>query len=151
MMRVDSRCLRFGVVLLLISAWLGCGISPRPVSTLASLSDAELLTASKLRTFCASCHGLGPLRFIYSGSDAELWNYITHTNAPHSTKVWADVIFDAINWPHDSPPAVGDLRDPAQNRDWMPKGFKRVQFSEDITDDQSTRRLMLQTIRDRTR
>ena len=108
------------------------------------LSPEEILTAEKLRTYCRACHGLEKLRFIYSDDDEELWQYIREQVAPNSGKLWVDAIYEVLNWPTDEPPPFSQKIKP--NKDWMPKGSKRLRFADDYTEDTSSRHLMLEAL-----
>lgn len=143
-----------GVVVLFLFLITGCGESP-PSSSVASASlrltgdmDARAVTMTKIRTHCNSCHGVGPLRFIYSSNDEEVWSYIKDTIVPNSDKRWVEAIIDVLSWPTDAAPRFDVWRLPSENKDWMPKGVKRLQLAEDMTDGISTRRIMLQVLQD---
>lgn len=103
--------------------------------------------AAKLRTYCQSCHGLGQLRFIFGTDDLQLWRFITSNRAPSSGKLWSEAITDVLSWPSGTPPAFDELKDPAQGRDWMPKGAKRLQLADDDVDGRPAREIILDALR----
>ncbi len=105
------------------------------------------ITVSKLRQFCAACHAVGSLRFIRSEDDNEVWQYIYLNQAPNSRKLWAQNIIDVLNWPSDAPPPFDQPMDPGNNRDWMPKGAKRLSLASDTASGQPTRMLMLEALK----
>lgn len=87
-------------------------------------------TVGKLRTYCKACHAIGELRFIHSEDDAEVWNHLFTARAPNSGKLWADGIVEVLSWPSDEPPPFDQLMDPPE-RDWMPRGSKRLHLAAD--------------------
>lgn len=105
------------------------------------------VTVSKLRQFCAACHAVGSIRFIRSEDDNEVWQYIYMNRAPNSQKIWAQNIIDVLSWPSDVPPPFDQPMDPGNNRDWMPKGAKRLSLASDSVDAQATRKLMLEALK----
>ena len=111
-------------------------------STIARASDVDW-TVNKLRTYCAACHALGSVRFIYSDKNEDVWNYISAQKAPRSQKIWKDAIVEVLNWPTNSPPPPSPLMDPANNRDWMPKGSKRIDLANDQEGGTSIRRRII--------
>lgn len=127
-------------------------IAPIAIPMLLTLGSAraygeEGLTtaaASKLRQHCGACHGLGPLRFIWSGDDRELWRTLYSTRAPASGKTWAEGIAKVLSWPSDAPPPFDQVMEPG--RDWMPKGIKRVELANDMAGGMRVRRLILEAL-----
>lgn len=109
--------------------------------------DVAQTAVTKLRTFCTACHGIGNLRFIRSEDDREVWNYIYLNKAPNSQKLWAENILQVLSWPTDVPPPFDQPMDPGNNRDWMPKGAKRLSFSTDKVGDMATRKFLLEALR----
>lgn len=105
------------------------------------------VTVAKLRQYCAACHAVGSIRFIRSEDDAEVWQYIYMNRAPNSQKIWAQNIIDVLSWPGDVPPPFDQPMDPGNNRDWMPKGAKRLSLAQDAVDGQATRKLMLEALK----
>jgi cytochrome c1 len=108
-------------------------------------ADAQV-TVSKLRQYCAACHAIGTLRFIRSDDDQEVWQYLFVNEAPNSRKIWAEAIVEVLSWPSDIPPPFDQPMDPRGDRDWMPKGGKRLSFASDTVDGQPTRHLVLETL-----
>lgn len=103
------------------------------------------ITTRTLRKYCGACHAVGALRFIHSENDDELWSYILTHEVPETRKLWAQRIYETLNWPSDSPPPFGQLMEPPLH-DWMPKGVKRLEFASDKTGSIQTRRIILETI-----
>lgn len=99
----------------------------------------------KLRTYCNACHGVGELRFIHSDEDESVWNYIKTQTAPRSKKLWAEAIKDVLRWPSDAAPSFEQPMDPS-GKDWMPRGYKRLEFAQDSVGSQSTRNFILSTL-----
>ena len=71
-----------------------------------------------------------------------MWDYISTHDSPISHNLWVKQIVERLNWPTpDSPPA--------SETQWMPKGIKRIELSEDIDNDtgESARLRMLRTLK----
>ncbi len=114
------------------------------LSTAAHAGD-EVLASKKIRQYCFACHASGSRRFIYSESDEEMWDYIFNHHAPGSGKLWAEGIRDVLNWPTNSPPPFNQyMVSPSQ--DWMPKGVKRLQLSEEMHEGMPMRQFILETL-----
>jgi hypothetical protein len=114
----------------------------------APVFDADAKVAiQKMRTYCGACHAVGDLRFIRSDDDAEVWAYLFANRAPNSRKIWAQNIVEVLSWPRDVPPPFDQPMDPGNNRDWMPKGAKRLTFAEDQVGGEATRQLILRKLR----
>lgn len=110
--------------------------------------DAQAqLTVSKLRQYCAACHAVGNVRFIRSDDDAEVWQYIYLNRSPNANKLWSENIIEVLSWPGDVPPPFDQPMDPGHNRDWMPKGAKRLSLAAKTVGGVATRKLMLQALR----
>lgn len=105
-----------------------------------------LLAAAKLRQYCKACHAVGALKFIQSDDDREMWNSLFANRAPKSGKVWAQGIAEVLQWPAETAPPFDQIMDPSGNRDWMPKGAKRLDFATDFIGATSVRRLILQAL-----
>lgn len=115
--------------------------------TLASTNAfARHVSVEKLRTFCKSCHATGALRFIWSEDDDEVWHYLAENRAPNSNLTWAAAIVDVLSWPSEAPPSLETVRDPENNRDWMPRGRKRLLFADDKVDGETTRRIVIREL-----
>lgn len=109
------------------------------------LPPEPALAVQKLRTHCKACHGLGELRFLPSENDAETWRFILTERSPRSQKIWAEVIREVLDWPTDEPPPFDQMMVPP-DRDWMPKGYKRIAFSQDSVETELTRRFLLRVL-----
>ena len=105
----------------------------------------QIFTIQKLRTYCNACHGLGNLRFIRSDDDTEVWDYLFKNKAPTSGKWWSDAIIEVLNWPSDSPPPFDQMLNPP-NKDWMPRGYKRILFSQDVVGSVSSRGIVVEAL-----
>lgn len=112
----------------------------------AELNLEQKFAMIKLRTHCTACHGVGDLRFIYSDDDKEFWDYIHTQKAPRSKKLWSEAIREVLTWPSDAPPDFDKPLDPTTGRDWMPKGFKRLELAEDHVGDLSARQFILMNL-----
>lgn len=102
-------------------------------------------SVGKLRSYCAACHALGELRFIRSDDDREVWKYLFENRAPHSGKLWADGIREVLDWPTDKAPPFDQMLH-APDRDWMPKGQKRLRLASDVENGKSSRQRLLQEL-----
>ena len=111
-----------------------------------SLTPSQTFTCVKLRQYCQACHGLGELRFIYSENNEDLWKEISYGISPKSKMVWKRKIYEVLNWPSDAPPSFQEPM--SAGSDWMPKGIKRLDLANDKTNGTSTRRIMLETLKD---
>lgn len=123
------------------------------LSTLAStlpaadlLTPPQVLAMQKLRQYCAACHGLGGLRFIHTESNEQLWVDIHTERSPKSQALWIDEIRKVLDWPSDSAPPV-DHPMSSPEKDWMPKGKKRLDLAAETIDGYPTRRFLLDTLR----
>lgn len=103
-------------------------------------------SAAKLREYCKACHGVGKLRFIWTESDDELWDYILTQQAPGRKKLWAAAIVEVLSWPSDQPPPALPVMDPEAGRDWMPKGGKRARMASDSIDGVPVRRFIIDAL-----
>lgn len=110
-----------------------------------------LFAAAKLREYCKACHAVGTMKFIQSDDDRVLWDGLFADRAPRSGKIWADAIAEVLAWPSDAAPPFDTTMDPPSNRDWMPKGAKRLDLAADTFGGIASRRLILQAIRERSR
>lgn len=139
-------------VLSLVALW-GCGRVEGPKTELKSepavfeLLPLQKTAMQKMRVYCRACHAVGEQRFITSDDDQIVWDYIHAERAPISGKLWSTAIFDVLDWPSDRPPAFDEIMDPINNRDWMPKGVKRMQLADDKVDGVATRRKILEALR----
>ena len=113
----------------------------------SSLPFAEDTTVRALNEYCRACHGIGDLRFIYGEDRDEIWKYIFSNKAPRSGKLWSEAIYEVLNWPSDTPPSFDNFMSPP-DRDWMPKGAKRLYMAEDKVNGVSVRKFILKTIED---
>ena len=100
--------------------------------TVDMLTPPQVFAMQKLRQYCLACHGLGKLRFIYSENPVELWNYIQNERSPKSQALWVDEIYRVLSWPSNSAPPFDQMM--TADRDWMPKGKKRLDLSTDQED-----------------
>jgi hypothetical protein len=116
------------------------GFVPEFGSTRAGIS------AAKLREYCQACHAVGNLRFIWSASDQELWNYIFTVRAPNRKILWAEAITEVLSWPGDQAPPATPIMNPAEGRDWMPKGGKRATFAAEHIEGMTLRRYILKAL-----
>jgi len=121
--------------------WLGlvallCSV----LGALSAHADVTF-TVGRLRTHCAACHAVGELRFLHSDDDEEVWENLFREKAPHSQKIWAQAILEVLDWPTDAPPPFNQMMKPP-DRDWMPKGKKRLNLATDTVDGVSARRKM---------
>lgn len=105
-----------------------------------------LFAAAKLREYCKACHAVGTMKFIQSDDDREFWNALFVERSPRSGKVWAVAISEVLGWPTDVAPPYDRVMDPPSNRDWMPKGAKRLDLAADSEGGTPVRRLILQAI-----
>ena len=104
----------------------------------------QKFTVMKLRTYCNACHGVGELRFFFSDDDDEVWNYLKTQTAPKSKKIWAQAIKEVLSWPSETPPDFSATI--AAGKDWMPKGYKRLQMAKDSVNGQTARAFILSTL-----
>lgn len=104
-----------------------------------ALDGKKKFTALKLREYCAACHDLGDLRFIYDDNDDNLWKYIFTNDVPGKTKLWAQRIVEVLSWPSDQAP-------PADQTDWMPRGIKRFDLAQDVEGGTAVRRIILDAL-----
>jgi hypothetical protein len=102
-------------------------------------------TVGKLRAYCKACHAIGELRFIHGEDDGEVWNYLFTGRAPNSGKLWADGIVEVLSWPSDKPPPFDQLMAPP-DRDWMPRGSKRLHLAADAENGVPVRRLLIEAL-----
>ncbi len=109
-----------------------------------TFDETKRIAVAKLKTFCAACHAIAPLRFFPSDNEEEIWNFIHNEYVPNSQRLWISAISDVLAWPQDKIPT--SLKDPVNNRDWMPKGIKREQIFEDRTNGESTRLWLLRVL-----
>ena len=133
----------------LILGFLLLCVSVPAFSEEAPLTPEIIPAVAKLRIFCQACHAVGGLRFIWSDDDAQVWTYLFNNRAPNSPKLWADDIIDVLSWPTAIPPPFDQPMDPINHRDWMPKGSKRLELANDLTDGQATRQMLLEALRHR--
>ncbi len=141
------RLIALALGLAMILAWSRTQAQDIQPQRLTPPFDAKAqLAVSKMRQFCAACHAVGNLRFIRSDDDNEIWQYIHLTRAPNSQKIWAQNIIEVLSWPSDVPPPFDQPMDPGHNRDWMPKGAKRLSLAGDAVDGQATRKLLLEAL-----
>lgn len=104
------------------------------------------LTLQKLRTYCKACHAVeAQLRFIKNENNDDLWHTLYNERSPKSGKLWVDKIIEVLSWPSDTAPAFDAPL--SSTNDWMPKGYKRIQLSEDYTSNESTRHIILDTLK----
>jgi len=112
----------------------------------SEVTDRVTVTAAKLRTFCQACHGIGELRFFRGETDAEMFRFIVSEKAPRSGKLWIDSIIEVLSWPGSRMPAFDEFMIPP-DRDWMPKGARRIDLARDSVDGIPTREVILETLR----
>lgn len=105
---------------------------------------SEIWAVQKLRVYCNACHGLGRLRFIYSDDDEQVWSYLFSESAPISKKPWAQAIIEVLDWPSDLPPPFE--KPIAPDKDWMPKGEKRLRLADDTENGVSARRRIIEAL-----
>ena len=116
-------------------------------ASLPALAESDpWFAARKLRQHCRACHGLGEMRFIFSDNDQENWEYLFNNRAPKSGKIWAVAIVEVLSWPSDSPPPFNQMLNPP-DKDWMPKGSKRLKFASDTWNGESVRKLIIEDLR----
>lgn len=107
-----------------------------------AVTDSQIQAAAFLRQYCQACHAVGEKRFITSDDDAAVWTFIGSNRLPKNpAKTWAEEIAKVLSWPTDDPPPFDKPMEP--NRDWMPKGGKRLQFANGMMNGQSVRRVIL--------
>jgi len=111
------------------------------------LSDLQELSLDKMRYYCQGCHGVGALRFIYSDDNSQVWEDLFVRRAPNSGKIWADAIIEVINWPNGIMPGFDEMLN-YPDRDWMPKGVRRVEFSTDSHGDKAVRELIIEVLKE---
>jgi hypothetical protein len=117
------------------------------LSPIAKAQDHRQVAIDKLRQYCAACHGVGTLRFIRSDDDQIFWDSLFTERPDPNSRTWAELIAEVLDWPLDRPyPDFRQLRVPP-NKDWMPKGFGRVELSEDIIGDQKARLIITDELR----
>lgn len=121
---------------LMVALFMAVGVQAGP----------ETFAVQKLRTYCAACHALGGLRFIYSDDDSEVWSYLFTGQAPISKKLWSEAIQEVLSWPSDDPPPFNEPISPT--KDWMPKGEKRLRMAEDHENGTSIRLEILRALRE---
>lgn len=122
-----------------------CADPSTPVSAAKDappFDDRAALAVDKLRTYCAACHGLGPLRFISSDNNQNVWDDLYTEHAPGSHEIWAEGIATVLDWPSESPPPFDHPMDPTTGHDWMPKGELRLRLANDRTEGTTTRRFL---------
>jgi hypothetical protein len=108
-----------------------------------------LAAAAKLREYCRACHAVGTMKFIQSDDDRVLWDSLFVNTAPHTGKTWAQGIVEVLSWPSDTPPPFDRVMDPPTNRDWMPRGAKRLDLAADVLDGTPVRKMILDAIKAR--
>lgn len=109
------------------------------------ITAEQALAVQKLRTHCKACHALGELRFLPSEDDSVTWDFVLHERSPRSGKLWVEAIREVLDWPTDDPPPFDQLMAPP-DRDWMPKGYKRIVFARDVVEGEPTRRFLLRVL-----
>ena len=135
---------RIGTVIASVAAVWSLALT---VPALADVQADSLFAASKLRFYCKACHAIGDLKFIRSDDDAQLWAFLFREKSPHSGKIWADAIAEVLNWPSDVAPPFDPLMDPTHQRDWMPRGSKRLDLAADLDGGASVRREILSALK----
>ena len=134
----------FRLVRAALAAWLL--VSWQGPARAADDDAGPAFVAAKLRTHCAACHAVGRMRFIWSDDDLEVWNYILANRAPISGKLWGNAIIEVLSWPTDNAPPFDQLMDPSGNRDWMPKGVKRLDLAADRDNGRQVRHMIIETL-----
>lgn len=126
-------------------------LSVNPLNSKTKSTDFDqgnaVLSAEKLREYCKACHAVGSMRFIWNESDEELWAYIFTNKAPNRNRLWAESIYEVLNWPSSVPPASFPVMDPPNSRDWMPKGSKRPAFAGDAVNGTPVRQTILDSLK----
>ena len=102
-------------------------------------------TVKKLRLYCAACHAVGKVRFIYSDEDETVWRDLFTKTAPVSKRIWSKEIVDVLSWPTSTPPPFGQMIH-FPNKDWMPKGAKRIALAKDIDAGTATRHRIIEAL-----
>lgn len=138
------RLIALALGLALILAW--SGTQAQPIDTPPFDAKAQVAIA-KMRQFCAACHAVGNVRFIRSEDDHEVWQYIHLNRAPTSQKLWVEGMIEVLSWPSDVPPPFDQPMDPRHNRDWMPKGAKRLSMAGDTVEGIATRKVLLEALK----
>lgn len=112
------------------------------ISTAANAVTAEQMqSVDILRQYCQACHAVGDKRFIVDDDNEIVWEFIQTQKAPQSKILWRDAIMKVLNWPSDAAPPFNIPME--TNRDWMPKGGKRLQFSAGTIEGQTVRSFIL--------
>ncbi len=106
-----------------------------------------LYAAAKLRHYCKACHAVGTMKFITTEDDRELWASLFTERAPRTGKLWAEGIVEVLAWPSDAPPPFDSVMDPPSNRDWMPKGQKRLELAAERDGTTVVRRSIVDALR----
>ena len=88
-------------------------------------------TSFVLRKYCSGCHALGDLNFIPTSSTDENWRFLFTGPTKVPGKSWSELIQRVLSWPTADAPAYGQLMDPKNGKDWMPKGIKRINIHDD--------------------
>lgn len=141
------RLIALAIGLALAIAWTRADAQTQDLFYAPPFDAKAQLTVSKLRQYCAACHAVGNVRFIRSDDDSEVWQYIYFNRSPNANKLWSENIIEVLSWPGDVPPPFDQPMDPGHNRDWMPKGAKRLSLAAETVDGVATRKLMLQALR----
>ena len=102
----------------------------------------QMQATALLRQYCQACHAVGDRRFINDDDDAAVWDFIQTASPPKSAVTWREAIIKVLTWPSDKPPPFGAPMEP--NRDWMPKGGKRLDFAAALCEGQSARTFILE-------
>jgi hypothetical protein len=106
----------------------------------------QVLAAGALRTYCQDCHGLGNLRFIRGETHEDQWDFLLQAKAPESKRLWAEQIIKVLSWPdgHEYPD-FRNVMDPP-SKDWMPRGFKRIEFANSKIQDRPSREVIIEEL-----
>lgn len=106
-----------------------------------AITQDQMQAVVLLRQYCQACHAVGDKRFMSDDDDGVVWNFIQTTKPPKGTVTWRDAIIKVLSWPSNKPPPFGETMEP--NRDWMPKGGKRLEFSSATYEGQPVRLFIL--------
>mgnify|MGYP001006421172 CR=1 FL=1 len=110
------------------------------------LTPPQMFAMQKLRQYCTACHGLGKLRFIYSDDNVSLWKDIHTLRSPKSQNLWVDEILKVLDWPSNSAPPFDQMIQ-SPDKDWMPKGKKRLDLASDQDEGYYARQAILDVLR----
>lgn len=102
----------------------------------------QLQATALLRQYCQACHAVGDKRFITDEDDGLVWDFIQNAGPSASAMTWREAIIKVLSWPSDKAPPFGVPMEP--NRDWMPKGGKRLDFATAMCEGQSARTFILE-------